>query len=328
MKYFNNKGASNNDDKFIMASGTLQTMEVFADTVKRAMEVYFGNAYQVNVEKMSKNNGIVLTGLIIQEKKSNIAPMIYLDNFYQNYQSGETMANVCKEIIRIYEEQKTSMEFDVRSITEFSKVKERICYKLVHAKRNQELLKETPHFLFHDLAVIFYVLVSQEEEGLASITIKKDLQKIWKVDNNTLFQVALQNTQRLFRGSVAPIEVVLTELVAEQMGNEVAMEFYDMLVCEDAIPMYVASNHMKLEGAGVIFYKDLLRNFAKKVNSDFYIIPCSVHEVIFVPTSAALEPSMVKELVHEVNATEVAPEEILSDNIYYYNREADRVEML
>ena len=39
----NNNNNSNNNGGFIMAQGTLTTMEAFAGTVKTAMEVYYGD---------------------------------------------------------------------------------------------------------------------------------------------------------------------------------------------------------------------------------------------------------------------------------------------
>ena len=36
----------------------------------------------------------------------------------------------------------------------------------------------------------------------------------------------------------------------------------------------------------------------------------------------------MKAMVKEVNGTEVAPEEILSDNVYRYDIDTDRIEMM
>ena len=92
--------------------------------------------------------------------------------------------------------------------------------------------------------------------------------------------------------------------------------------------MYVATNYEKLNGASVLLYPNLLRDFAEQIRSDFYILPSSIHEVIFVPESAGMDIEYMKTMVQEINVTQVADEEILSDNVYFYNRACDRVEMM
>ena len=68
----NNNNNSNNNGGFIMAQGTITTMEAFAGTVKTAMEVYYGEDYRVSVQDVQKNNGLVLTGITILKKDCNI----------------------------------------------------------------------------------------------------------------------------------------------------------------------------------------------------------------------------------------------------------------
>ena len=66
---FNNGAANNNNNSnnggFIMAQGTLTTMEAFAGTVKTAMEAHYGEGYRVTVQDVNKNNGLVLTGIVV-----------------------------------------------------------------------------------------------------------------------------------------------------------------------------------------------------------------------------------------------------------------------
>jgi len=117
-------------------------------------------------------------------------------------------------------------------------------------------------------------------------------------------------------------------LVAE-LGEENAKEFYDMMPeMDDLIPMYVCTNTSCMNGAGTIFYDGLLREFAEQVKSNIYIIPSSVHETLLIPAEYRMDASELKDIVRCVNGTELAPEEILSNSVYFYNRKLDRVEMM
>ena len=330
---FNNGAANNNNNSnnggFIMAQGTLTTMEAFAGTVKTAMEVHYGDEYRVTVQDVHKNNNLVLTGITILKKDCNIAPTIYLNQAFEQYQEGRTMESICREIIRVYEEHKVQTDFDVSCVTDFSKVQNRICYKVINAEKNKVLLTDTPHVLLEDLAVIFYILVSNDAEGTGTITIKNNMLEYWDVNTDTLYELALANTQRLFRGTVQSMANVMMDILSKQMDEESAMEFFDMMVdADDAIPMYVCTNTMKLNGAGVILYNGLLQKFADRVGSDVFILPSSIHETLLIPVNEDMDVEHLRDMVRTVNRTEVAPDEMLSDNVYRYNRLTDRVELV
>lgn len=330
---FNNGATNNNNNSnnggFIMAQGTLTTMEAFAGTVKTAIEAHYGDEYRVTVQDVHKNNNLVLTGITILKKDCNIAPTIYLNQAFEQYQEGRTMESICREIIRVYEEHKVQTDFDVSCVTDFSKVQNRICYKVINAEKNKVLLTDTPHVLLEDLAVIFYILVSNDAEGTGTITIKNNMLEYWDVNTDTLYELALANTQRLFRGTVQSMANVMMDILSKQMDEEAAMEFFDMMVdADDAIPMYVCTNTMKLNGAGVILYNGLLQKFADRVGSDVFILPSSIHETLLIPVNEDMDVEYLRDMVRTVNRTEVAPDEMLSDNVYRYNRLTDRVELV
>lgn len=328
----NNNGATNNNNSnnggFIMTTGTIRTMEAFAGTVKVAMEAHFGKDYKVQIQEVIKNNDLHLTGLTILSKDSNIAPTIYLESYFEQYKDGEMMADICHQIIQVYEKNKVTTDFDVASVTDFDQVKDRICYKLINAKRNQELLADAPHVIFHDLAIIYYIVVSREVEGFGTITIRNHITKFWDVSEEELFKLAVLNTQKLFKGKVESVMNMMIGMLEDTLDTECVNEFYDMAVdVEDMFPMYICTNIEKLNGAGTFLYDGLLKELADKFGSDAYILPSSIHETLLIPADGSRDVEELRDMVRSVNATEVAPEEILSDSVYIYNRLTDRVEM-
>lgn len=320
---------SNNGGKIIMANGTIRTMEAFAETVKSAMEVVYGSGYSISIQPVTKNNGMHLTGLAIHENIINIAPTIYLESLFEEYQGGMTMEAVCKEVMRLYEQSKAEREFDSRMVTDFNRAKERICFKLVNAERNRELLADIPYISYHDLAVVFYILVSKGHDGTGTILVKNSFMDMWGVDAQTIHSIAMENTQRIFRGRVQTMESVIAEIMEDMSDAGDSGEFYDMpAAADDVFPMYVASNCDRLNGASVLMYPKLLRDFAERIGSDFFILPSSVHELIFLPETDDVDIEYMKTMVRDINDSEVAENEVLSDNVYFYSRAYDRVEMM
>lgn len=323
----NNNFNKNNLGGIAMMNGIINNMKDFADTVKAAIDVSLGAGHEVEVREVLKNNGTRLTGLTIKnEEKSNVAPTIYLEGFYDKYQNGVSASSIVEEIMRIYDTHKVDCRFDASMVTEYDRAKEKICYKLVNAERNKALLEDAPHIIVcDDLAVLFYILVSNDGEGTATITVRNNMSDLWGVSADELFELALANTQRLFRGTVMSMASVMMELLSDRLDEEGCKEFYDMVVSENDVPMYVCTNTSKINGAGVILYENLLKDFAQKVGTDFYILPSSVHETLLIPVSDQFDVETLRAMVCEVNMTQVAPEEQLSDQVYLYSRECDEI---
>ena len=330
----NNATANNNNNSInggiAMMNATINSMDIFAAVVKEAVEASLGDGYVVSINEVLKNNGTRFTGMTIRTEESNVAPTIYLEGMFERYKAGDAAVPVIvSEIISVYESHKVTMPFDASMVTDFSACQGKICFKLVNADRNKELLADAPHMIVcDDLAVLYYILVSNDGSGTATITVRNNMFDLWGVSEEDLFNIALINTQRLFRGSVMSMASVMMELLSDRMDEENTKEFYDMVVSdEDMVPMYVCTNTQKINGAGVILYKDLLKEFAERVGSDFYILPSSVHETLLVPVSKEMQIEYLRSMVREVNATQVAPEEVLSDNVYIYRREDDKISL-
>ena len=92
---------------------------------------------------------------------------------------------------------------------------------------------------------------------------------------------------------------------------------------QQEVPMYVLSNKSRINGASCILYKDILKDFAMVVDKDLYVLPSSIHEVILLPSDGTQESEQLKEMVREINQSQVEKEEVLSDSVYYYRRSDD-----
>ena len=305
---------NNSENRKNSSMGRVSMVRAFAEVVRNYAEAFLGAGAQVFVQETMRNNGVVQTGICIKDAAADIAPVIYLDRYFAEYMEGESMDGLCRDILNAYAAGKPYAGFDVSSVTDFGHVQGNICLKLVNAERNRGLLAGAPYLPFHDLAAVFYVIAGGSfTDGISTIAVNRVIQEMWGVDARTLYALALRNTQRLMRGSVKSMQDVLKEMG----GPDVPFPF----------PLYVATNSQKFYGAASILYPGLQGRFADNAG-DFYILPSSVHEVLFLPCSAGFEPEGVRSLVHEVNREEVLPEDFLSDNIYRYIKAEGRVEIV
>ena len=67
----------------------------------------------------------------------------------------------------------------------------------------------------------------------------------------------------------------------------------------------MVTNEYDINGATVILYDGLLKKCADMVEDDIYILPCSVHELLFIRAHCSYDESYLRDLVHEANRTAV-----------------------
>lgn len=246
---------------------------------------------------VTKNNGTRRTGILFKQEDSNLAPTIYLEEFYQKYLKGQQVPDLADSICSIYQEIRVKKTCDCQNLFDFNHVKEHIVYKLIRRDANEELLKQIPYEPFLDLAVVYYIQIDNTRFGSAAIQIRNEHLRYWRVEKEEIRRLAEKNTPRIYPVQIRQI-----------------VRF-----------MYVATNEQCSLGAAVMRYPDFREKVRGMIRGDFYILPSSIHEVILVPESFGLETERMQEMVKEINQTGVAPEEVLSDSVYYFDGEEIRI---
>lgn len=291
------------------------SFEGFVTYIRLGIQQRLGEGCSVTVKEFTKNNGTSLQGLIVFEPESNILPTIYLDDYYQGYMMGRNLEQIESEIMELYRRNRRENKMDVSFFTEWENVKQRIIFRLVNYAANKELLNEVPHRRILDLAVVYYCLVESNSEADATILIHSPHMESWKVTEDVLFHAALENTPCLQKACVVNMEQVCRGILEEKDSDL-------------GIPkmMNIMTNANRTNGAGVILYQDVLKEFAEEMGHDLYIIPSSIHETILLPMLGD-DWEALSQMVREVNATQLLPEEVLSDHVYEYRRNKNVVSM-
>lgn len=295
----------------------------FLENVRKEVESRYDSNVSVTLNHVMKNNGTELDGITIMEKDKNIAPTIYINSFYDRYREGVSLKAVVSEIIRIYNQNKNSININADYFENYENVRKTIVYKLVNYQKNKKLLEDVPYKRVLDLAVVFYCLIEQRKGVSATALIHNEHLRIWNVTEDEIYNDALKNTPVLLAGNIVPMSKILSEIAGTAPVDN------DEKVCEYTGEdiLYVLTNSSRVNGAACILYDNLLKKFANDVHSDLYILPSSVHEVIIVPKKNAFDKSELADMVREVNEQGVSQDEILSDNVYEYNRKNGLITM-
>lgn len=292
----------------------------FKEKVKDNIKNYLPMQYEkanVSLQSVVKNNDVQLTGLMIRLEENNIAPFIYLDRYYEQYQNGMELPDIMKDIAELRVSSEQSVKLDISRITDFNQVKDNIICKLINGDMNEEYLADKPYTQIEDMAVIYVIDLGSGAEGHMSSPITYDLMKRYGVDTQMLHEIAIHNLAKseiVFKSMKdALMEIMFPDGVPEE--DPLA----EILSAEDEIPMYVLSNAEKLNGAASVLDKDTMETISEMLGGDFVVIPSSIHEVIILPMDDNVDKDELEGIIREVNTGQVAPEERLSYHAYQYD---------
>lgn len=91
---------------------------------------------------------------------------------------------------------------------------------------------------------------------------------------------------------------------------------YDSSMDAD-IKFRVITNTQKFKGAAAIMNRKALKTFTQKYRTNMlFVLPSSIHEMMIAPYDNSLNLDELSAMVKEINETQVAPEERLTDRAY------------
>lgn len=284
----------------------------FCEYLLAALKNQMETNVTITEETIRKNNNVSLEAFIIRMPDIPSAPIVYLQPLYQMYLDGSSIDKIAQMIlVRMEKELPISLEL-AEQVRSLESARDRIAYRLISQKNNEELLKDVPWVPYLDLAVIFYLHLGVKDDTQITTVIHNHQAKVWNLSPFQLYELARENTPKLCPSTIGRMDHMILGL------NE---EYDDFVPCEKGVPvLYILSNKAGINGAICMLYDDIIKDFADRIGSDLIILPSSIHEVLIVPDFHDKEYEFFRQMVRSVNAENVPKEEVLSDEIYLYRR--------
>lgn len=282
---------------------------------------------EIQITNVNENNGLVLRAILIIEKGSNIAPIIYLNDFYQEYEDRRALSSILREVAAIAEKNQHSKKCSsiANDFVHFDYVKDKIVMQLINAQKNEELLRKIPHRTFADLAIIYNVVISNDYSGAATITVHNEHMRYWNISENEIYALAIENSNFLLSSQIISMKDMILQMIPEDLRDLYAEEM-DFDSIPQNMQMYIVTNKTDISGASAIIYSNELEKMAEKIGTDLYILPSTIHEVIAISTNIGGKEEF-ESLVKEVNETQVNENEQLSDSVYIYKKETKEIKI-
>ena len=274
------------------------------------------------INSVTKINNVVYTGLSFRSDKTNISPVVYLDNFYERFSEDDlSIDEIIEQVTKMYvAHSKDALDINVGSLTSYEAVKDKIVPAICNSDRCKEYLKKAPHESLCDLSVYYRVMIDISD-GEGSVLVSSQLMDTWGVTYEELKSQAWSN----IKTKNPPVFCSMRDILREMMPAFDDSDFPE----ETDDSMNILSNQSKQNGAVYLANTSVLLDISSRLESDLIIIPSSRHELIILPFKMADTPdrlSEIKEMVISVNQTTVSAEDYLSDSVYTYLRERGTVE--
>lgn len=184
--------------------------------------------------------------------------------------------------------------------------------------RWEKMIDMTPQLAysrFLDLSVYYYIpLVSDDGKKLRIAWIDHMTLTTWGITMQTLKEQAIEN---LYKDGYA-IQCI-DGIINGLLGSHT--------IPHDTGPihLYVLTNKKMFLGASGILDRGIIRSSAERIGHNLHVIPSSIHETLLCPDLGQIDKEKLDRIIKEINDTQVAPQDRLSDHAYYYDRAMDEI---
>ena len=293
----------------------MMSFDEFLEAVKNHVQERIPDA-EVKIQQVNKLQGESYTGISVQPEGASAAVTFNVTPAYERYQEDETYADVIISKIAADAREVSSAipVVNLSDITDYETVKNNLVMQVVSVDTNREMLKEIPHRIVEDIAVVYRIELPENMHGSATTLVTNQLLGEYGITPEQLHMDAVASQI----ANHPPVLKNMSEIMAEMSGGQ-------MEVPES--PMWVASIGGGMNGASVTQIPGFLEEAADRLGGDYFILPSSVHEVLFVPDDGSFERQELERMVRGVNKWEVSEADFLSNNVYHYDSEGHVFEM-
>ena len=296
-------------------------MDKFVEELIRELSLVLDDTYSLVRMDSQKTNGVLLDGIRFDRKGEKVSPIVHMENYYDAYTDGRmTMKMIVKSIVKLISE-KCDVEDIVEKMQQYNLIQYELVFSLINYELNREILMERPHKRFLDLAAVAMIRVETSNGIDGVVYVTNNMLKSWNIDEDTLFEQCMSNTLHREKHEVCSMR----DIIANMYKGIIDEEFLQMLLENILEDMYVFTNETRNMGANILLNHTLLHEFAMQNESNLIIYPSSLHEVIIVFEKNFSAGRLDSDMVKQINENKVNREEWLSNSVYMYDREQEKL---
>lgn len=274
--------------------------------------------------KFVKGNEDRLNIILTEHDDAYEVCSVRVDEVYKAYHEGAKLNAIINYFsndvlhaknYNIYDKTKELMDYDT--------AKSRLFVRLLNCDRNADVLKNVVHKTLGDIAFTVYAILDDNRKDLISTKVLKTMVEKWGKNENDIFNEAIGNTYRATPPRIYKWEGVLCD---ESYAGESFMNDEDICDLDKSFSGNTLSTTRKTNGAIAVFLPGVAEKISELLDSDFYMVFTSIHEVMIHSTRSGVDPKDLK-LILQDTLREVTPSsDYLTEKIYKYNRRTHKFE--
>jgi hypothetical protein len=313
----------------------MSNYEDFKKEIIKSLEKRFPDCVIEEIKKEKINT--TLEGLCIKKKgvQNSITPIVYVDYMYEAYMNGAQVEDIVEGVYN-----SVNNEVVIKSIKKdffneenlLNNIRNNAILCLVNREQNKKRLSDWVNRDFLDLSIIYRLVIKMDNGGMQNTIITQRMIEHCGITEKELFECAVNNTKRLLPSNISTMKEVLCKTLfeGEDFPDEIEEDFMGIMpYISEGYDMYVITNKANIYGATAMLFEEVFFELAEKLDSNLYILPSSVHDVIAISdTSEACNGAdSLAQIVYEINNEHVSVNERLSNQVYYYDRDLREVSL-
>lgn len=246
---------------------------------------------------------------------------LYTQELYKSYQNGSSMAEIMKEITDdLARVRKAEIYEKTKVLKDYEKTKKRLFIRLLNADKYADDLKDAVYKTLGDIALVLYMKVTEYQGCVTSTKIRQGMLEQWKKDRDEVFKEALLNTYFMSPPRIYRWEQMVFN--PEYEGESFMNVGDDFKLTKEAMGNCLSTTK-KTNGAVAVFLPGVAQRLAYLLDSDFYMVFTSVHEVM-IHNDRNVEPADLQCVLEDTIKEATPKEDYLTSRIYQYNRESHK----
>lgn len=307
----------------------MNTIYQFTEEVAEQIKDYLPEEYkdmESQIDRMPKINAGYQDAVRLQRKGNIGLARMSLEPYFDAYKRGvpinEIMEHIADRAVIYLEPEDKGF---IGKMKNFENVRDLLSPILLNTRSNYQILQDMPHMRIEDLSVICQIELPEQDGGW-SMKVRHEHLRQWGIGKEQLFKQLLENMQKPGVYILQEVKDCIKDILEERDSQVNLLDAIDS--CEkspEGGEIYALSNAKRTYGAAAMICPSVMEKINQLFPDGYYILPSSLHECLIVPKPCVISLERLRDMVREINVTELQNNEILSDNVYEYDRESKRI---
>jgi hypothetical protein len=246
---------------------------------------------------------------------------LYTQELFKSYQNGSPFEEIIKEITDdLNRIKKADIYEKTRVIRDYEKTKPRLFIRLLNADKYSADLQDAVYKTLGDIALVLYMKVTEYEGCVTSTKIRQGMLEQWGKECDEVFKEAILNTYFMSPPRIYRWEQMIFN---PEYEGESFMNLGDKCELKKDAMGNCLSTTKKTNGAVAVFLPGVAEQLAYMLDSDFYMVFTSVHEVM-VHKADAVDAVDLSIILQDTLEEATPKEDFLTRKIYKYEKDTHR----